>query len=241
MANPWFRFKQFTVHHDQCAMKVTTDACLFGAWVASKMAGNPATRNVLDIGTGTGLLSLMLAQQLPGTHFDAVELDAGAAAQAKANVEQSPFATQIQVIPQDVLLFEATHHYDLIISNPPFHERQLPSPHGEKNKAHHDATLTLNDLARACSKMLSPNGQVALLLPYYRKDEALKLLQEHGLHPAIVCDVKQSTSHSFFRTMILSGTAHVAQVKQEIIVIKNEDQEYTPEFVTLLKDYYLIF
>lgn len=241
MANPWFRFKQFTVHHDQCAMKVTTDACLFGAWVASKMAGNPATRNVLDIGTGTGLLSLMLAQQLPGSSIDAIELDPGAAAQAEANVEQSPFATQIQVITQDLLRFEATHRYDLIISNPPFHERQLASPHGHKNKAHHDASLTLNDLARACNKMLSPNGQVALLLPYYRKDEALKLLQEHGFHPAIVCDVKQSAAHSFFRTMILSGTAHVPQATQEIIAIKNEDQEYTPEFVTLLKDYYLIF
>ena len=241
MANPWFRFKQFTVHHDRCAMKVTTDACLFGAWVASKMANNSATSNVLDIGTGTGLLSLMLAQQLPGSSIDAIELDAGAAAQAEANVQQSPFATQIQVIPQDVLRFEATYRYDLIISNPPFHERQLASPHGHKNKAHHDASLTLNDLARACSKMLSPNGQVALLLPYYRKDEALKLLQEHGLHPAIVCYVKQSAAHSFFRTMILTGTAPVPQVKQEIIAIKNEDQEYTPEFVTLLKDYYLIF
>jgi tRNA1Val (adenine37-N6)-methyltransferase len=222
-------------------MKVTTDACLFGAWVASKMTGGSTIRNVIDIGTGTGLLSLMLAQQLPDTNIDAIELDAGAALQATTNIHNSPFDKQIKVIQQDVLLFKPSHHYDLIISNPPFHEKQLVSPHGDKNKAHHDTSLTLIDLARVCLTMLVNGGQLALLLPFYRKDEALELLLAQGLHPSIVCDVKQTAAHSFFRTMMLLGTATKSALKQENIVIKNEDQQYTPEFVTLLKDFYLIF
>lgn len=241
MANPWFRFKQFTVHHDKCAMKVTTDACLFGAWVASKMADQTAIKNVLDIGTGTGLLSLMLAQQLPQAEIDAVELDANAADQAQANAGQSPFSHRVHVIQQDILQFQAPHQYHLIISNPPFHERQLASPDAEKNKAHHDATLTLGQLASTCQRLLQEGGSIALLLPYYRKEDAITLFQEQGFFPQATCDARQSASHSFFRTMLLFSTQPSHPVHEEVIVIKNADQHYSPEFVTLLKDYYLIF
>jgi tRNA1Val (adenine37-N6)-methyltransferase len=241
MANPWFRFKQFTVHHDKCAMKVTTDACLFGAWIASQVSNDSGIRKVLDIGTGTGLLSLMLAQQLKDAAIDAIELDADAATQARENFEQSPFNKSIQAIHQDVLHFEAMTPYDLIVSNPPFYERQLTSPEGSKNKAHHDAALTLKDLAKASKRLLAPKGKMALLIPYYRKEEALALLKEQGLYATKCCDVKQSTTHTFFRTMLLLGTNSEASKGQETMTIKNADQEYTPEFVTLLKDYYLIF
>lgn len=241
MANSWFQFKQFTVHHDKCAMKVTTDACLFGAWVASKTGNNAALRYVLDIGAGTGLLSLMMAQKNPGASIDAIELDAEAALQATANIAQSPFDERIQIIHQDVLHFEANKKYDLLISNPPFHEKQLASPDDVKNKAHHDATLTLNDLANTCIKLLAPGGVVSILLPFYRKEEALKLFAEQGLFPTIICDVKQSNGHGFFRTMILFGTTAEGPAAHEIITIRNAEQQYCPEFVTLLKDFYLIF
>jgi tRNA1Val (adenine37-N6)-methyltransferase len=241
MANPWFRFKQFTVHHDRCAMKVTTDACLFGAWVASKMQQHGAIKNVLDIGTGTGLLSLILAQPFLNIQIDAIELEENAAQQALENVHQSPFANRIRVIHQDILCFEPDRKYDLVICNPPFHEQQLASPDSNKNKAHHDASLTLKDLAIRCRDLLSPLGSIAVLLPYYRKEEALQLFGEHGFSAAAICDVKQSHSHGFFRTMLLLSHDEKATSEMECIIIKNADQQYSPEFVTLLKDYYLIF
>ncbi|MBL7730209.1 MAG: methyltransferase, partial [Chitinophagaceae bacterium] len=139
MSNTCFKFKQFLINQDRCAMKVTTDACLFGAWVAERLRN--AEGNCLDIGTGTGLLSLMLAQKAAGIFTVAVEIDADCAEQARENIEASPWKQQVVVKEADILQYTPANQYDFIISNPPFYQDDLKSPDTRKNVAHHDHGL----------------------------------------------------------------------------------------------------
>ena len=131
MSNTYFQFKQFTIHQDKCAMKVCTDACMLGAWTAGKLGGS-GINNILDIGCGTGLLSLMLSQKINAS-IDAVEIDADAAKQAGENISASPWAANIRVIHTSLQEFMPKKKYDLIICNPPFYENDLRSEHENKN------------------------------------------------------------------------------------------------------------
>src|SRR5688572_28253839 len=154
MPNSYFKFKQFTVNRDRAAMKVTTDACLFGAWAARSarqsavgQSGSPGIHHVLDIGTGTGLLSLMMAQQI-NAEIDAIELDEDAFEQAQQNMASSPWHDNLFVIQGDAkdMAYVLGKEYDIIVSNPPFYENELESPDLKKNRAHHSAGLSLDEL-----------------------------------------------------------------------------------------------
>jgi len=170
VANAYFQFKQFTIQQDRCAMKVSTDACLFGAYVARQINRRQLVADtVLDIGTGTGLLSLMVAQKTKGT-MDAVELDKTAFQQASHNFEQSPWKERLNIFNTDVLSFYPGKTYDCIISNPPFFEGDLKSGNKNKDAAKHDTTLTLEQLLMVIGKHLSQNGFFAVLLPCQRID-----------------------------------------------------------------------
>ena len=143
--NTYFQFKQFTVHQECCAMKVSTDACLFGAWLAQRGIGHRA----LDIGGGTGLLSLMLAQAST-LYIDAIELEQDCFAQMKNNIQASPWAERICCLQGDVRHFAFTNSYDFIFSNPPFYEKQLPSPNPSINAAMRMSECASN---RKCQKL----------------------------------------------------------------------------------------
>ena len=241
MSNTYFRFKQFIVHQGRCAMKVTTDGCLFGAWVADKIQDREPGLKVLDIGTGTGLLSLMLAQKNPTAEIEAKEIDKEAASQAAENVNMSPWKEQVSVMHTDAKLYSTNKNYDLIISNPPFYEDELKSHDDSKNIAHHSSALTLDGLLGIIKKSLSENGSFYLLLPYKRQEELPALFNKHFLLTTEKTLVRQTTRHDYFRVM-LAGTHQSNPVKEQHareISIKNEQQEYTPEFTSLLKDYYL--
>lgn len=234
-----FQFKQFTIHQDRCAMKVTTDACLFGAMVAG--AFQETELNVLDIGTGTGLLSLMFAQKNPGAVIDAIEMDIDATGQAKENVMASPWKDRINIIHSDAKTFPFSNKYDLIISNPPFYENELPSPHSLKNKARHHEGLLLNELLLVIRKKLKPKGIFCLLLPFKRSEEIKKMFSGNELAILQITFVRQSVHHNYFR-IVLKGIMQAKEPVETIfneISIWNEKQQYTPEFTELLKDYYL--
>ena len=144
--NTWFQFKQFTIHQEKTAMKVCTDACLFGAWVANKIELNEINAdNILDIGCGTGLLSLMLAQKTKA-QIDAVEIDKNAFEQAKENINLTEWKEQINIHHGSIIDFKSNKKYDLIICNPPFYENQLKSVDSARNKAMHATTLSYKDL-----------------------------------------------------------------------------------------------
>lgn len=242
MANNYFQFKEFRILQDRTAMKVTTDACLLGAWAVQSLLENkidPA--NVLDIGTGTGLLSLMLAQQLTSS-ITAVELEPNAAGQATENVAASPWAHRIEVQLQDAVTMDCRGRFDIVISNPPFYANDLKSPREAKATAFHEGMLSLNQLIPVIQKQLTDDGQFFLLLPYRRLQEARDLVHQSGLTIKQLVTVHPAAGHAPFR-ILLHGTKGpaVSPGAEEEKFIKDAEGNYTDWFTALLKPYYLQF
>ncbi len=239
--NLFFAFKQFRIAQDRCAMKVSTDGCIFGAWVAERLQG--AIGTALDIGTGTGLLSLMVAQPAPHLLIHAVELDSAAAEQARENVAASPFSAQIRVFAQSVQDFlpNATSPYDAIFSNPPFFHRSLHSPQEQRNAARHTVTLLHEDLASMAAQHLHPNGCFFVLLPAAAADGFVLQAARSGL-------LLHESQHWAARE---GQAAHIALLKfgklpsdrpaATVRYIHLPDGSYSPAVRQLLSDYYLHF
>ncbi|SHN23313.1 tRNA1(Val) (adenine(37)-N6)-methyltransferase [Chitinophaga sp. CF418] len=240
MANHYFRFKQFTVHQEACAMKVCTDACLQGAYTAAFLQTNkPVIQRILDIGTGTGLLSLMMAQQLPDAAITGIELDAAAAGQTKANFTASPWSDRLQVIETDAREMAADGQYDFIITNPPFYESDLKSSNHLRNQAMHATTLDYSDLLKVIDRQLKAEGAFSVLLPYRPFGDFISMAGAAGFYLQEVLHVKQSERHEYFRSIgIFSRQQN--EPKVESMAIRAADQNaYTPAFVSLLQPYYL--
>jgi tRNA1Val (adenine37-N6)-methyltransferase len=219
-------------------MKVCTDACLFGAWIADKFAQKTLAANkIMDIGSGTGLLSLMLAQKTD-TLIDGIEIDAEAYLQATENIEASPYKNQIHIFHGPVEMFAAHSKYDFIICNPPFYENQLQSDDKARNVAMHESTLTLTTLCNTLKNNLSDIGNVAILLPYDRVSIFEKILTTNNLFIAEMMHVKHSPTHPFFRTMMLISNNAKDTIENDIS-IKDVSNTYDGFFISLLKDYYL--
>ncbi|MCF3112001.1 methyltransferase [Niabella sp. CC-SYL272] len=235
MPNPYFRFKQFTIHQDRCAMKVTTDACLFGAWVAARIPEKASS--VLDVGAGTGLLTLMIAQT-GNRLIDAVEIQEADYQQAAENIGQTAWHASIRLMRGDVLDVVFQKKYDVIVSNPPFYERDLKGGEQPKNIAHHSEALSLGELLSFIRKQLVSGGSFFLLLPARREAELLRLLEPLGLHIHHCCYVQQTEKHAPFRIMVAGAFEKKEHKEEGRILIRNRN-EYTPEFKTLLQPYYL--
>jgi tRNA1Val (adenine37-N6)-methyltransferase len=234
MANSYFQFKRFTINQDKCAMKVCTDACLFGAIAAN-------IQNAvyyLDIGTGTGLLPLMLAQKNPHSLIDAVEIDTAAYQQATENIEATAWADRIKVFNTDILTFDPGKQYDFIISNPPFFTDHLKSPDAKKNNAKHNTTLELTALLKIADSHLTADGIFAVLLPYKGAENFIEEAIRLNLHLTRQILVKQTLKHKFFRSILFFKRKESLPDLSEII-IKDGEGNYTNEFSAFLKDYYM--
>ena len=236
MANPYFQFKVFTVYHDRCAMKVTTDACLFGAWIAKHVGKAKPDLKALDIGTGTGLLSLMIVQKHCFS-VDAIEIEPEASEQARENIAASPYASQIRVQHSDIVQWVQSP-YDIIFSNPPFYENELKSPSSNKNIAHHNDSLTLGVLLKVIQEKLKEDGNFYLLLPYKREKELTALLTTFQLFIHRKVLVYPSAQHMPIRIMLKGGKQDLPVI-EESLFIRERDGNYTKAFTELLKDYYL--
>ena len=238
MANNYFRFKQFTVDQGRAAMKVCTDACLFGAYTAAAFEeGKLTATNILDIGAGTGLLSLILAQKTDAP-IDAVEIDNASYYQAKGNFEHGPWPEKLKIFHADINQFASEKKYDLIISNPPFFEKDLKSDDDKKNAAKHSTTLTLQQLLSAAVNNLSDDGVFVVLLPYHRINHCVEEAGKQGLYLSKKVLVKQTPLHAWFRG-ILFFSKHPNTPTKEEISIRDNMGDYTSKFQDLLKDYYL--
>lgn len=223
-------------------MKVTTDACLFGAWMAEKMKSmKSAIGTVLDIGAGTGLLSLMVAQTIAETTIDTVEIDQASYEQASENITASPWGDRINIHYTDVKDFKSAGRYNIIISNPPFYEKELKGDNPRKNIAHHDEGLLLHELLGIIKKHLESNGIFYLLLPYKRNEELQNLIKQHELALQQIVFVRRSIGHDYLRIMLEGKlkTDEVVETIIEEISITDEKQQYTSQFRDLLKEYYL--
>ena len=217
-------------------MKVTTDACLFGAFISQW----PGKSKILDIGTGTGLLALMMAWQSE-SFIDAIEIDKDAFEQAAENIAASPWSDRIKVIHTDARKFIAESKYDIIVSNPPFYEKELKGNDVKKNLAHHNEGLLFPELLEVIKKNLAPDGTFFLLLPFKRNDEIKQLLTANDFVIRKIVFVRQSVNHNYFRLMlaVTFNNEEPAETIVDEIAIKDEDDNYTPAFIFLLKDYYL--
>ncbi len=234
MRNSYFRFKQFTIHQDNCAMKVTTDGCLFGAWVNAKIQ---ATDTLLDIGAGTGLLSLMLSQNR-SVKVDAIEIETSCHGQLCQNIGGSPFSGNINPILGDIKEWETDMRYQTVVSNPPFYEKQLRSDQAGINLARHAEGLTLRALFFHANRLMSSQGFFYVLMPFYRKAECLDMASQFELFPASIAEVKQSPFHDPFRVMI-EFSATTVHTETETIIIKKNASDYADAFKMLLAPYYL--
>lgn len=242
MANTYFQFRQFLIHQDRSAMKVTTDGCLFGAWAAAKIMEQPRGTNVLDIGAGTGLTSLMIAQKNPAMRIDALEIEEAAASQARENAGASPWSGNVRIHHIDANHFTAPHVYDFIASNPPFYESELKPENSLKRLAHHEG-LSFQALLNIIRKNLSPSGKFFLLLPYKRLGEMRRLATQEHLAIEVEVHVRQSPRHEFFRALIqgrhsMDGVKEANTIQSQLS-IWDEDRNYSPEFTRLLREYYL--
>ncbi len=237
MPNPFFQFKQFTIQQDKCAMKVCTDACIQGAWTAEKIKEQPVG-HMLDIGCGTGLLSLMLAQKMQFS-IEAIEINKDAAGQASENVLRSAWAERITIVHTSLQEFIPGKLYDHIICNPPFYEDDLRSDDEHKNAAKHDTTLKLEALILFIKTHLHINGTCSLMLPYKRAAYFEKKVSENGLFIKEKLHVKQTKKHECFRVVYLISKKESEKTSTDELIIHDDERNYEPAFVSLLKDYYL--
>jgi tRNA1Val (adenine37-N6)-methyltransferase len=236
MGNDYFRFKQFTIKQDRCAMKVGTDGTLLGAWVTASDC-----RNILDAGTGTGLIALMLAQRNPNAVIDAVDIDASACLQARENVEDSPFAGRIRVIHASFSDYasKTALKYDLVVSNPPYFVRSLKNPDMQRRIARHTDTLPLEELIEKGRGLLAPNGRMALILPAARGEELGALACRKGLAIVRQTDVIPVSGAGVKRLLAELSASPVAFPGKDTLLIEETRGEYSRAYMALTKDFYL--
>jgi tRNA1Val (adenine37-N6)-methyltransferase len=253
VANPYFQCKEFIVHQQHTSMKVCTDACLFGAWVA-KQPSIETAHSILDIGTGTGLLSLILAQVTDknSTKITAVEIESQAAAEASSNFNLSKWSERLMLVNESIQNYTANfmaardekNKFDIIITNPPFYEGDLKSPDSNKNKAAHSTELSWTSLVENSSSLLKEEGNFFVLVPTLRAYTMQKLAEVSLLYLMEEVLVYNDAKHLPFRSFLhfqkrKQGIDKSNSVLRNKIVIKNTDNSYSPAFTELLKDYYL--
>jgi tRNA1Val (adenine37-N6)-methyltransferase len=243
MANDYFQFKQFRILQEHCAMKVSTDACIQGAWAASILGNSVQPRRVLDIGTGTGLLSLMLAQQHPDLNIDGLEIDPGATRQALENIKASPWPQRVKVWPvalQDFIR-EPAHAgaYDYIICNPPFFHNQLQSIQQQRNQARHSISLSKELLAAATVRLLRNEGICCILYPAREWEAWHHIALQHGLHLQQSLSIQPDEHKAPNRIAGIYTLYPQHRPGITYLTIRQHDGHYTPEFISLLQPYYL--
>ena len=235
MSNNFFRFKQFTVFQDHCAMKVGTDGVLLGAWT-----GVEGCNHVLDIGTGTGLVALMLAQRNSKAKIDALDIDEGCIMQAQQNISRSLFAERIHV-QQVSFQYFAQHtdsKYNLIVSNPPYFQNALKSPHLSRNHARHNDSLSFFDILSSSVSLLSEGGRIALILPHEFKQTVLDHAAKVQLFATRITNVFPLPHKPAKRLLIEFAKTEVDYVEDNLTIELSRHQ-YSDEFNALTKEFYL--
>ena len=243
MSSPFFRFKQFTVWHDRCAMKVGTDGVLLGAWcpLPSK---KPRRVRVLDIGVGSGLIALMLAQRLHQREdlFSVlgIDIDCDAVEQSHINFQQSPWADSLTSQAYRLQDMQAEHAFDLIVSNPPYFQDSLKNPNAQRATARHTDTLSYAELIAHSARLLQEDGILALVLPIEAEQEILTLAADHGLHPTDITYVHSKPSKPAKRILIALSPIYDSRCPMtETMYIESENTPRSDEYKELTKDFYL--
>lgn len=232
MPNPYFQFKQFTVWHDKCAMKVGTDGVLLGAWACVANA-----QRILDIGTGTGLVALMLAQR-SDAFVIALEIDSSAAGQAIENVARSPWQDRIEVIQTNFKNYTSTTQFDVIVSNPPYFADSLKCPDPQRTTARHNHELTYQELLKGVALLLAADGEFTIVIPTDVIDSVKEIAADYALYPSRQLNVITRPGLPPKRNLI-TFTFQKQKCQAEELVIELARHEYSKEYIELTKEYYL--
>lgn len=234
-----FKFKEFSIHQDKTAMKIGTDAVLLGAWVFLESEID----SILDVGSGTGIIALMLAQRSFALTIDAVEIDNDAYEQTVTNFENSNWGDRLYCYHSSFQKFaneiaDEDETYDLIISNPPFYTDEFVSENDARNKARFTSSLSFSELLKGVSKILSKKGKFAVIIPFKEEQGFVKLAKENNLFLNRVCHVKGNPS-SVFKRSLLEFSFEDKKLKKENLTIEIKRHQYTDEYINLTKDFYL--
>lgn len=231
-----FIFKEFVVHQNGCAMKVGTDGVLLGAW-----AKLPKKGIVLDIGTGTGVIALMIAQRC-GAMVDAIEIDEDAYRQAFCNCSNSKWKDRIDVlkIPLEEYMSVCDKKYDAIISNPPFFNNSLQPASESRSKARHAGTLTFEGLTKGVAALLKPKGTFASILPVPESEVLIRIAADSNSHLVRKTWVVTVPSKPAKRLLMEFGSVP-RRCAEDTLIIENEDHSYTSSYKELTRDFYLRF
>lgn len=234
--NKPFQFKQFKINQDRCAMKIGTDSVLLGAW--ANLDHNPFS--VLDIGAGTGVLSLMIAQRSNAELIDALEIDSDAYEQCVENFEQSPWGDRLFCYHASLDEFtnEIDDQYDLIISNPPFYSEDSKTNIPERDLARFQDAMPFQHLLQCASKLLSENGLFSVIIPYKEEQNFIQLASDFSLFPNRILHVKGAENTPIKRSLIEFSFLEKTVISSNLI-IETERHNYTKEYIDLTKDFYL--
>jgi tRNA1Val (adenine37-N6)-methyltransferase len=232
MSNPYFRFKQFTVYHDLCAMKVGTDGTLLGAWADCEQA-----KTILDIGTGSGLIALMLAQRSEAQVY-AIDIDENACKQAKINFENSPFSGRLFIEKVDFQHWNTSLRFDLLVSNPPYFTNSLKSADKGRNFARHNDSLFFADLIGKSCSMMNEGGKLAVILPF----DGFEVFQALALESRLFLCRKtlvSSLPHKPPKRVLLEYSNKETDYREDMLLIEKAPKVFSEEYVAFTGDFYL--
>ena len=231
--NTPFQFKQFSIVRNQCGMPVSTDGVLLGAWATAE-----ENHNILDIGTGTGLLALMMAQRFLNARILALDIDNEAVRTARFNAEQSPWANRIKVENQDIRSWVNPSRFDTIICNPPYFDSGKQAHNKRRATSRHTENMSHEELLRALQKCLTREGKAHLILPSKQADTLINSAAQHSLFCHQITQVKTTPNKVVSRKLITLSPQRTSANKHKIIVIQ-ENGKYTSDFIALTKDFYI--
>lgn len=232
-----FSFKKFNIQQDRCAMKIGTDGVLLGAW--TPIENNPFS--ILDIGTGTGIIALMLAQRSHAEQIDALEIDDEAYEQASDNFENSPWNDRLFCFHAglDEFVEEPEDEYDLIVSNPPFYAEDYKTENEQRDLARFQDAMPFEDLIKAAALLLSENGIFSVIIPFKEEENFLALAAAYELHPIKITRVKGTPTSEIKRSLLAFGRNESDTILSNELIIETARHIYTPEYIELTKDFYL--
>ncbi|UFH36472.1 tRNA1(Val) (adenine(37)-N6)-methyltransferase [Flavobacterium acetivorans] len=232
-----FQFKQFSLEQDRCAMKIGTDGVLLGAW--TPLDNNPS--RILDIGTGTGIIALMLSQRSQAEQIDALEIDDEAYEQATDNFENSPWNDRLFCFHAglDEFVEEPEDEYDLIVSNPPFYSEDYKTACDQRDLARFQDAMPFEDLIEAADLLLSENGIFSVIIPFKEEDKFLTLAKEYELYPLKITRVKGAPTAEIKRSLLAFSRNENPNFPIDELIIETARHIYTPEYIALTKDFYL--
>lgn len=232
-----FKFKQFEINQEQTAMKVGTDGVLLGAW--TPISNQPCS--ILDIGAGTGLIALMLAQRTSAEQIDALEIDENAYEQAVENFENSPWADRLFCYHAglDEFIDEPEDEYDVIVSNPPFYTEDYMSGDESRDQARFESSMPFNDLIEAADLLLSENGIFSVIIPFKEERNVIALALEFELYSFKITRVKGTPNSEIKRSLLAFSRNSKSEIEIDELVIERARHDYTDDYVSLTKDFYL--